>query len=56
MVDIKKRDPFVKDGFPTIVRIFWCHNHQLKSAEALSYRKMTKEVEDLFWGFFSLGK
>ncbi|KAF0706052.1 SWIM-type domain-containing protein, partial [Aphis craccivora] len=53
--DTKKKDKFVKDGLPAIIKINNDHNHNISTAEALSFLKPSKECRLQFENYFNDG-
>lgn len=52
---MRNHDAFVKQGFLAVVVIKWRHNHQIQSADALSYRLMSESVKNQFMDHFQAG-
>ncbi|XP_050306392.1 uncharacterized protein LOC126743376 isoform X2 [Anthonomus grandis grandis] len=53
--DTKKKDPFIKDGYPAIITINNKHNHAINVAESLSHLRPTEKTRQTFEDYFNDG-
>lgn len=50
-----KKDTYLAQDLPCIVSLSWIHNHGIKTAQALSYRDASQELQDCFISYFNEG-
>lgn len=53
--DTKKRDPFVRQGLPAVIKINSNHNHLNRDAHILSMLSMSSATKDRFLTYFNNG-
>ena len=41
--------------YPTLVRLYWCHNHSLDDPKYLGFKEMSIEVQTKFLEMFKTG-
>ena len=50
-----RNDEYMSRGLPCIITLFWTHNHDISSAEALHYHSPGEEMKKLFTAYFDSG-
>ena len=50
-----KNDSAMVAGLPCYVALSWCHNHDIATAEALSYHSPAADLKETFMAYFNEG-
>jgi len=48
-----KNDSAMVAGLPCYVALSWCHNHDIATAEALSYHSPAADLKETFMAYFN---